>query len=164
MKNTLSIKDREIIQKSFLSDHFHGKECWTQGELPEGYDYYFSEKPFKINEEKGNKCAFSYINNPDGSVRWIFASNSKFPGFLDLYNGSGIKGKMLTILFRIIFFLNLQFIVTSGQFYFSLEDYPYRRVGKRDWILIHFLFLREQWDPIEKCYLLCIKRIKPSVL
>ncbi|MDE5423006.1 phosphotransferase [Ancylomarina sp. DW003] len=118
MKNTLSIKDREIIQKSFLSDHFHGKECWTQGELPEGYDYYFSEKPFKINEEKGNKCAFSYINNPDGSVRWIFASNSKFPGFLDLYNGSGIKGKMLTILFRIIFFLNLQFIVTSGQFYF----------------------------------------------
>jgi len=127
MKYKLSINDREIIQKSFLSDYFHGKECWTQGELPEGYDYYFSEKPFKVDEAKGHKHAYSYINNPDGSVRWIFASNSTFPGFLDLYNTSGFKGSALVLLCKLLFLLRLQFLIVSGRFYFysrrlSLQD------------------------------------------
>ena len=117
MKNKLSINDRKIIQKSFLPDFDFGKECWTNGELPEGYDYYFTEEAFKPNEEKGYQYSYSYINNPDGSVRWIFDSNSKFPGFLDLYNNSGLKGQVLTLLFRIIFLLKLQFLVTSGRFY-----------------------------------------------
>ena len=118
MKNKLSINDREIIQKSFLPNFDCGKECWTNGELPEDYNYYFSEEIFKVNGEKGHQHSFFYINNPDGSVRWIFDSNSKFPGFLDLYNGSGLKGKVLKALFRIIFLLKLQFLVTSGRFYF----------------------------------------------
>jgi thymidylate kinase len=118
MKKKLSINDRQIIQKSFLPNFDYGKECWTDGELPKGYNYYFSEETFRVNGEKGHQHTFSYINNPDGSVRWIFDSHSKFPGFLDLYNGSGLKGKVLTVLFRIIFLFRLQFLVTSGRFYF----------------------------------------------
>jgi thymidylate kinase len=118
MKNKLSKNDRKIIQKSFLPDYFHGKECWTNGELPEGYDYYFSEESFKQNREKGHQYAFSYINNPDGSVRWIFPSKSKFPGFLDLYNTSGLKGKVLILICKLLFMLKLQFLIVSGRFHF----------------------------------------------
>ena len=118
MKNKLSISDRKIIQKSFLPDFYHGKECWTNGKLPEDYTFYFSEVAFDKKEEQGQEQSFSYINNPDGSVRWIFASNSRFPGFLDLYNNSGFKGKLLSLVFRILFIFRLQFLVVSGQFYF----------------------------------------------
>ena len=124
MKKSIISSDREIIQKSFLPEVDFGKTCWTHGELSEGFDYCFSEKKIIDNDGKGSLHSFSYINNPDGSIRWIFSSDASFPGFLDLYNSSGFKARLLAQFCRLLFLIKLQILIVSGRFYlFTRKSY-----------------------------------------
>jgi len=36
--------------------------------------------------------SYDFINNPDGTIRWVYPSTQKRPTFLHLYNASGWKG------------------------------------------------------------------------
>ncbi len=42
-----------------------------------------------------DKQEYSYINNPDGTIRWLYPAEQKQPTFLHLYNTSGWKGKLI---------------------------------------------------------------------
>lgn len=59
---------------------------------------------------------FDYINNPDGSIRWIYPTGSLKPLFLELYNGSGWRGFLFRTFFRAAWRLGLQKRVRSGTF------------------------------------------------
>lgn len=37
---------------------------------------------------------FRYINNPDGTMRWIYEAEAKKPYFLELYNSGTLKGRL----------------------------------------------------------------------
>ncbi len=42
-----------------------------------------------------DKKTYNFINNPDGTIRWLYPSQQKQPTFLHLYNASGWKGKLI---------------------------------------------------------------------
>ncbi len=66
--------------------------------------------------------SFSYINNPDKTIRWIFPSENRYPVFLGLYNGSGWRGWLFRQIFKRAFQLGLKNQVASGQFF--LQNAP----------------------------------------
>jgi len=59
-------------------------------------------------KECQKKISFSYILNPDGSVRWFWNSNSKKPLFLKFYNAGTFKAKLFSTLVKIVFGFGLQ--------------------------------------------------------
>jgi len=117
MDKKISRSDKEIVIKSFVEELDLNTACWTQGKLPEGYNYYFSEVPFCNNEEKVKQQVYRYITNPDGSIRWIIPANSKFPVFLDLYNSSGWKAKLFGVACKFLFRIKLSFLIAPDKFY-----------------------------------------------
>lgn len=51
-----------------------------------------------------------YVNNPDGSTRWVWPSYLDQPLFLKFYNVSSIRSGLFVLFVKIIFRLNLQFL------------------------------------------------------
>ncbi len=49
-----------------------------------------------------------YINNSDGSLRWMWPSRVKTPLFLKFYNASDFRSKLIALLFRLVFRLRIQ--------------------------------------------------------
>jgi hypothetical protein len=56
----------------------------------------------------------SYINNPDGSIRWLFPSKETSASFLQLFNPGTIKSRFLFNLTKIVWNLNLGSRLVSG--------------------------------------------------
>ncbi|WP_273006121.1 hypothetical protein [Chryseobacterium sp.] len=67
-----------------------------------GYRLFTKQQPGSV------KISFSYIPNPDGSVRWFWNSNSKKPLFLKFYNAATPKAKLFSWLVEFLFVLRLQ--------------------------------------------------------
>jgi len=63
-----------------------------------------------------NTTTFQYINNPDKSIRWFFPSANSHPGFLALYNNSGLKASAYKSFIKIMYSLNCASLFTSGSF------------------------------------------------
>ncbi len=61
---------------------------------------------------------FHYLINPDKTIRWIFPKNNKFPVFLNLYNGSGIKAAMFKKVSKLFYRIGLKNIIKSSSFTF----------------------------------------------
>jgi thymidylate kinase len=122
MKKTISKEDRIIIQKSFVPHSKDKDVYWTDGKIVASALYCFSEEPFQKKQHKDRVRSFSFINNPDGSIRWIFPSSSKRPGFLALYNVSSRKGRVLHLLIKLIFLFRLQSLIISGRFYLATSE------------------------------------------
>jgi len=59
---------------------------------------------------------FLYINNPDGTIRWIIPTNQNQPYFLHLYNGSGWRGFLINNFYKIGFKLGLKKLICNGSF------------------------------------------------
>ncbi len=49
-----------------------------------------------------------YINNPDGSVRWLWPVHNDKPDFLKFYNVSTLKAKAFSMVMQVIFRLHIQ--------------------------------------------------------
>jgi thymidylate kinase len=62
------------------------------------------------------KDSYHYINNPDGSMRWVFPQDLAFPTFLSFYNISSWKSKAYAYLLKMAFKFDLQKLVVSGSF------------------------------------------------
>jgi hypothetical protein len=67
---------------------------------------------------------FSYINNPDGTVRWFWPKGQRFPAHLGLYNSASWKAKLYRKLSRWAFFLGLSGKLASGHFAVEAEEIP----------------------------------------
>ncbi len=66
-------------------------------------------------EQPGWQClSFGYINNPDGSIRWLYPIGSKRPYFLKLYNGSGWRSSLFKKLFSLAFRSGRERLARSG--------------------------------------------------
>lgn len=50
---------------------------------------------FQQQASSSTQTPYDFINNPDGTIRWLFPTTQKYPTFLHLYNASGWKGKMI---------------------------------------------------------------------
>jgi thiamine kinase-like enzyme len=57
---------------------------------------------------------FDFINNRDGSIRWLFPAGLDRPVFLKLYNGSGWRGRLFRTIFQLGFALGLKPCLTDG--------------------------------------------------
>ncbi|CAA7195210.1 nucleoside/nucleotide kinase family protein [Chryseobacterium potabilaquae] len=78
---------------------------------------------FTKQEMGSKKISFSYIPNPDGSVRWFWNSNSKKPLFLKFYNISTFKAKLFSLFVKLVFVLNLQKLIFKKEdIYYIAED------------------------------------------
>lgn len=59
--------------------------------------------------ENNDKAIKLYsINNPDGSIRWLWKARSKTPVFLKFYAVTGLKSKLFAIVVRLLFIFRLQ--------------------------------------------------------
>ena len=63
-----------------------------------------------------SKWQFDCINNPNGTIRWIYPSLLKKTIFLNLYNGSGWKGKIIEQGFKLGFKVGLKGWLKSNSF------------------------------------------------
>ena len=65
-----------------------------------------SESSEALNQKKASIPHF-YFMNRDGSARWIYPASLRYPSFLNFYNQSSTRGKLLKLLIKIIFYANL---------------------------------------------------------
>lgn len=49
---------------------------------------------------KDSITPFAYINNPDGTMRWIFPTDGSSTSYLSLYNSATLKAKIYTVITR----------------------------------------------------------------
>jgi len=85
------------------------------------------------NQRDKNEINFSYINNPDGSIRWMFPSNCKKPHFLNLFNSSGFRSTCIRQLFKLGWKVGLSRPLTSGRFsLFAKSNLPINQYLKKN--------------------------------
>ncbi len=80
------------------------------------FDYIISFDGKLTQEVHSKNNSFSYINNTNKSIRWIFPNNLKTPTFLNLFNTSSLKAKIYKALTKIAFACNLKSLISSGEF------------------------------------------------
>jgi len=66
--------------------------------------------------------SYEYINNPDGSIRWMWPSGNKAPDFLKFYTATSIRTYFSSLAMRVLFYLPVlrktfikEFVVGSDQ-------------------------------------------------
>ena len=75
------------------------------------------------------------INNPDGSPRWIWKSNSKKPIFLKFYNVGSKRAVLFATLIKLVFKFGVQKLFFKRQkLYFSKKDNCLFDINE-DWVL-----------------------------
>lgn len=60
---------------------------------------------------------YYFINNPDGTIRWIYPASSKKPYFLELYNAGTLKGTVYKYLVKLAFSGGFRKQISSGSFF-----------------------------------------------
>ena len=106
------------------------KSFWTSGkrvfvnfssenippELCKSFEFFldFKSKPQQFEEFQVEQ--FYYINSPDGTVRWVFPKELKYPGFLSLYNSSGLKASVFQQVVKLAYQTQTQHLICSGKF------------------------------------------------
>ena len=66
--------------------------------------------------EETAKGEYLYINNPDGTIRWLFPAENRTAGFLNLYNSASWKAKLYRMLVPIAFKLGAKRMICNGSF------------------------------------------------
>ncbi len=61
--------------------------------------------------------SFNYINNPDGTIRWIFPIDARSPQFLEFYNTTSPRAKAFALACKLAFKLKLQRFISAGKFH-----------------------------------------------
>ncbi len=73
-----------------------------------------------LNDRKANAHFYSICNN-DGSIRWIFPTQSKQAHFLNFYNIGSLKSKVFASIIQMIYKLKLVKYISSNTFYLYTE-------------------------------------------
>lgn len=77
---------------------------------------------------KAGDVEFSYISNPDGTIRWLYPKKLKYPSFLSFYSTSSFRAKMLSYIIRLAFFTKQSHLVKSGDLNVDISENS--RLGK----------------------------------
>jgi len=65
---------------------------------------------------------FEFINNTDGTIRWMYDAQHKRPIFLNLYNTSNWKGECFKSIFKTSFKLGIKHWLKSGSLWITASD------------------------------------------
>lgn len=95
----MTSKKEELLTSNFLYSHI----------------FYFGKKK-KLAGFK--RYDFDFINNTDGSKRWVYPSDLKKATFLNFYNNSSLKSIIYRLVLSFCFLLKLKFLIRSGRFSF----------------------------------------------
>ncbi len=92
----------------------------------------FSQKNDFINGY--SQAKFHYINNVDGSMRWVFPATLEVPTFLNFYCASSLRAKLYIFFVQTMYFLGLKRIVSTSSFtiHHRYALIPDEMVGKHD--------------------------------
>jgi len=61
-------------------------------------------------------CKFLYVNNPDGTMRWVFPKDLKRASYLNFYNTSSLKSKLMALFIHTFHNTFLSKAFVSGSF------------------------------------------------
>jgi thiamine kinase-like enzyme len=104
------IKDKEAsIIFNFSYDLF-------PGDAEAEYIFHFNIRKEEVPGQ------FYYINNPDGSMRWVYPSTSARPYFLELYNSGTLKGSIFRYLVKIAYNGGMKERICSGSFFLQQKS------------------------------------------
>lgn len=94
-----------------------------------GRSIYTGEK--RLREEDG-VTRFSFVNNPDGTVRWLFRAGARDAAHLELYNANTLKGRLYRPVVRVLSRVGMGDRLASGGFAagFSETDLLARWLGE----------------------------------
>lgn len=82
-------------------------------------NFIFGEKNHVPCRFKGNAKLFRIINNPDGTIRWLYPDEGSCNSFLNFYNPSNLKGNIYCF-FRQVFGRSLRFFDKKA--YFIIDE------------------------------------------
>lgn len=71
---------------------------------------------------------YSYMSNPDGTIRWIYPKQLKKPSFLNFYSTASLRAKVLSAIIKLAFFTKQSHRVKSGDL--NLDIAENSRLGK----------------------------------
>lgn len=75
---------------------------------------------------------FRYITNPDGTMRWIFPEDLKYPSFLSFYSVTTLKAKLFVAILKLIFAFRLQRFFIRGLFtVVSRKELAFDKIAKK---------------------------------
>ena len=74
---------------------------------------------FNQNNTANSGIKHHFINNPNGTIRWIFPSTNQSAVFLSLYNNSGWKAKLYKSVMKIATSLGIEKYFSQGYFTFE---------------------------------------------
>jgi hypothetical protein len=66
--------------------------------------------------------SYSYITNPDQTIRWLYPSKLKTPTFLNFYSSSTLRAKIFIIAIKILFTLKLSKLIRSDEVCLSVHE------------------------------------------
>lgn len=75
---------------------------------------------------------FSYISNPDGTLRWVYPKNLKHPLFLNFYSTASLRSKVFSQLIKLAFYFKQSHRVKFGDLNINItEDSRLDKILKR---------------------------------
>lgn len=99
-KVLVSFADEIICYKDMQLDEFDLVLDFGKSKMPGVFD----------------KKRFNYINNPDKSMRWLYADQNKSASFLSFYNVATFRAKIIANTIKLAFKVGLNSLVKSGSF------------------------------------------------
>ncbi len=96
----------------------HKLVIYKEGQdFPIYQDFIITSNKIKDAPTNYQQQKFSYINNRDGSMRWIFPSDLPHPNFLKFYSASSLLSKVYTKVIQTLYSFKLGRLGSSGSFY-----------------------------------------------
>ena len=85
-------------------------------DIPSYFEFILDFKPKARDSTNFYAESFYFINSPDGTIRWVFPKKLNYPGFLSLYNSSGLKASVFQQVVKLAFQTQTQHLICSGKF------------------------------------------------
>jgi Phosphotransferase enzyme family len=83
---------------------------------------FFGEK-FEFDEKPQSSAQlFYFINNPDGTMRWVFPATACANTLLSLYNSAGWRGKLVETAIRAAFLIKKPQFLAAGYFWWNAQS------------------------------------------
>ena len=122
-KTVFQKTDKKILSLLFAKGN-ENSVFFTESEYENSTD---SNKILISNSLKKDipSTSYHYINNNDGTIRWIFSSKSKKPNFLKFYNINTFRSKLLSSIIKSATNLGLIKYVSSGTFQVYSESFTF---------------------------------------
>lgn len=122
-KTVFQNTDKEILSLLFAKGN-ENSVFFTESEYKNSTD---SNKILISNSPKKEtpSTSYHYINNNDGTIRWIFSNKSEKPNFLKFYNANTFKSKLFSTVVKPVANLGLIKYISSGTFQVYSESFTF---------------------------------------